>query len=67
MTSTMLPMDHSDIDADDGRRDDPDGRRIGSNVTIRTAPVALVTDDAVDDRLLVQHATQGDEDAFRSA
>jgi len=33
---------------------------------MRTAPVALVTDDLVDDRLLVQRSTQGDEDAFRS-
>ena len=33
---------------------------------MRTAPVALVTDNPVDDRLLVQRSTQGDESAFRS-
>ena len=29
-------------------------------MTMRSAPVALVTDDLVDDRLLVQRSTQGD-------
>lgn len=33
---------------------------------MQTAPVALVTDDPVNDRLLVQRSTQGDEGAFRS-
>jgi len=35
-------------------------------VTPRRAPVALVTDDPVDDRTLVQRSSQGDEGAFRS-
>ena len=42
------------------------GRGIGSEVIPRPAPVALVTDDPMDDRVLVQRSSQGDEGAFRS-
>ena len=35
-------------------------------MTPRPAPVALVTDDPVDDRMLVRRSSQGDQGAFRS-
>ena len=35
-------------------------------MTVRGAPIALVTEDTVDDRMLVQRSADGDEDAFRT-